>query len=228
MLVAQTLPAEPPASTVPASPDANATAPAPSGEAPATQPADAVVPPTAAANQPANAPVAPDEQAARSALGERFVSLAKFTLSQPAIVPSLIHQNAALVEAAARENPKELRFLRLLIESRLRNADSEQGRAALREALLHYLNVLSADRQTDVVATIRLIDLNERDLQSAQKRVEYLQAIIDANGVGAEVKAHAAVLLARVYAERGQDSEANAAIDDALKLNPLSMEALRA
>lgn len=225
LALAQTLPSEPP-TTMPIPPDVSA--PAAATESPATQPADAVTPPAAAANQPANAPVAPEEQAARNALGERFVALAKFTMSQPAIVPSLIHQNAALVEAAARENPKELRFLRLVIESRLRNADSEAGRAALRDALLQYLNVLSGERQTDVVATIRLIDLNERDLQSAQKRVDYLQTIIGADGVGAEVKSHSSVLLARVYAERGQDTDADTAIDDALKLNPLNMEALRA
>src|SRR6202008_3096191 len=101
-----------------------------------------------AATAPAEAEVKPEERAARSALGERFTQLAKFTLSQPQIVPPLIKQNAALVEAAARENPKELRFLRLLIESRLRNADTEAGRQALREALLQYLQVLSAERQT--------------------------------------------------------------------------------
>ncbi|MBC8107327.1 MAG: hypothetical protein H7Z14_12110 [Anaerolineae bacterium] len=225
-----TMPVEP---TAPAQTTEPSAAPAtdtpPAAEVPATAPeADVVVPPPAAATQQAAVEVPPEELAARAALGERFAQLAKFTLSQPQILPALIHQNAALVEAAARENPKELRFLRLLIESRLRSADTEAGRQSLREALLQYLNVLSAQRQTDVVAQIRLIDLNERDLQSAQKRSDYLQTIVDASGVGSEVRSHAAVLLARVYAERGQDSEANSALDDAIKLSPLNMEALRA
>ncbi|CAN5456651.1 hypothetical protein BH09PLA1_BH09PLA1_14770 [soil metagenome] len=235
--MAQDSPSEPPASeppretpsespaTMPAA-DAAATPSTAAGTAPASQSADAVVPPAAPAAPVADVP--PEELAARSALGERFAQLAKFTLSQPQILPSLIHQNAALVEAAARENPSELRFLRLLIESRLRNADTEAGRQSLREALLQYLNVLAADKQTDVVAQIRLIDLNERDLQSAQKRIDYLQTIVEADGIGSEVRSHAAVLLARVYSERGQESEANTALDDAIKLSPLNIEALRA
>lgn len=224
-----TMPAEP--ATAPATGEeqpAPATAPQ-AGDSVAPQAGDSVAPPTAAATQQAPVEVPADELAARAALGERFAQIARFTLSQPQIVPALIHQNAALVEAAARENPKELRFLRLLIESRLRNSDTEAGRQSLREALLQYLTVLAAERQTDVVAQIRLVDLNERDLQSAQKRIDYLQTIVGATGgVGSEVRSHAAAMLARVYAERGQDDDANAAIDDAIKLNPLNLEALRA
>jgi tetratricopeptide (TPR) repeat protein len=131
------------------------------------------------------------------------------------------------LDAAVRENPKEPRFLRLLIEARLQ-LGTPADRVAAREALQQYLKLLSETRQSDVVAQMQLMDLYVQEMESAGKQMDYLRQISGAEGLPAEVRSHAALGLARVYLDRGQEKEARDAVEDAVRLDPLNGAAQQA
>ncbi len=195
--------------------DEPATAPTAAASAPKPPPPKVFAPPMAVASAA--------EQPARTALAERLTEMAKIVLTEKTIEASLLRENAALLEAAVRESPMDFRFHRLLIESYLQLGDHESAAHALE----NYLDAMKKVNQTDQVAQVKLIDLYVLSRESADDRIRYLQPIVAADGVPAEVRSHAAMQLAGVYAERGQDQQAADAVDNAINLSPLNAIALR-
>lgn len=232
-------PAEPTPATEPAAePTMPTTAPTVTDDQPspatqpATEPSAAAQPatePSAAAQpslppEPAPEELSPEERAAREALAERFASLSKLVMRSPKILPIMLRENKLLLKAAVRSDPHNVRLHRLLIESCLQSRDNEGAK----QALTAYIKLLGSQGTGDDVAAAMLIDLHASDMQTAEKKVEYLKGIADAEGLGQEIRSHAALRLAQVYIDRGQNAEADDAITQAVKLNPLNAAAQRA
>ena len=96
-----------------------------------------------------------------------------------------------------------------------------------RDRALDLLNAYRKKVPADQLAQVQAIDLQQDKMQSATARADYLTAIAGSDRVSSEVRAHAAVLLAAVQLERGDDAAAAAAVDQALGLNPLNPKALQ-
>ncbi len=133
--------------------------------------------------------------------------------------PASLRQAAALAEAAGRLDPTDPAYPRTLADLRL-----QEGDAAGTIAALQSLRQIQPDNQ---VAGIQTIDLQAGTYETAEKRQGYLRAVLDAGGLPAPVRSHAAVLLSRVLFERGLDKESEIALDEAVKLNPVNPTALQ-
>lgn len=167
-----------------------------------------------AAEPPADAVARAD-----AALAERVAHLAQLSIGGRAITPETLRQTAAMIEAAMRLAPNELRFARLAAEAALQLRDTDAAIAAFK-AIKH----IDPD---DQVAQIRLIDLYISRMETADQRLEYLKRLVDSNGIPSEVRSHAAYLAALVQLERDSRGDALRYLDEALKLYPLSPEALQ-
>src|SRR5687767_4062717 len=115
--------------------------------------------PAAAARGADPAPL-PDGHAA---MAEHFAQLAQLAVSTRAITPETLRQSIALLKAAAKLNPTEVRFARLLAEAALQAGDTDTAYDA-------YKAVTKIDAN-DVGAQLRLIDLHAGRQQSADKRL---------------------------------------------------------
>jgi tetratricopeptide (TPR) repeat protein len=153
-----------------------------------------------------------------AAMAEHFAQLAQLAVSTRAITPETLRQSVALLKAATRLNPTEVRFARLLAEAALQAGDTDTAYDA-------YKAVTKLDAN-DVGAQLRLIDLHAARQESADKRLEYLNGVYTHDGFAAEVRAHAAFVAAQTHFERAEASDAMRMLDEALRLAPLSPEAL--
>jgi hypothetical protein len=177
--------------------------------------------------------VSADEAAGNSAMAERFAQMAQMNLASQTIVPATLRQSAVLLEEACRLSPAEPRFPRLLAEAyiQLSNQLEKQGqsvdeaRSGAVAALDRYLKIpkTAGDQQ----AQIQIIDLQSGKLDSGDARRNYFKQLIGTDQLAAEVRAHAAILMAQLCNERSEGESARQYIDQALKLFPLSPEALR-
>lgn len=166
----------------------------------------------------------PDEQLANNALAERFAQYGQQTRSAGGEVPpAMIRQSAALLEEAFALNPAEPRFGRLLKEAYL-TLGGVEGSEGAKNALNRYRLIAPNDQD----AQIQLIEIYAGALDKAEQQQKYFAQILADNAVPAPVKAHVAVMAARLAAERGQDDLAASMIDSATRLFPLSLEALKA
>jgi hypothetical protein len=186
--------------------------------------------------QPGNAPapkLSAEEIAGNNALAERFAQMAQMTLASQTIVPATLRQSAALLEEACHLSPNEPRFPRLLAECyvQLSNQLDKQGmpideaRDGAIAALDRYLKIPEA--RGDQHAQVQFIDLQYSKMDSGDAKRKYLQQLLEADKLAAEVRAHAAVRMAELARERGEPGAAKHYIDEALKLFPLSPQALR-
>src|SRR5687768_10319402 len=153
-----------------------------------------------------------------AAMAEHFAQLAQLAVATRAITPETLRQSIALLKAAAKLNPTEVRFARLLAEAALQAGDTDTAYDA-------YKAVTKIDAN-DVGAQLRLIDLHAGRQQSADKRLEYLNGVYKHDGFTAEVRAHAAFVAAQTHFERAESTDAVRMLDEALRLSPLSPEAL--
>ncbi len=152
------------------------------------------------------------------ALAERLAGAAQETLrGRDAGEPSW-RASAALLRAAGRLAPAEPRFARLLAEAVARLGDD---RATI-DALTAYRKLVPTDQS----AQVEQIDLFLRVMETADAKVNYLRAVSASEQVPAPVRAHAAFRLAQVLAERSQMQPSDEALADALKLDPLNLDAL--
>jgi hypothetical protein len=164
--------------------------------------------------------VSPDS--ANAALAERVAQMGQFAVSGKLIVPETLRLSAALLESAARLNPSEPRFLHLLTEAYLQ-LGGEEGRKGAIDALTRY----RALQPADLVAQAQLIDLYYAGIDNAADAKTYLDRLLDEKSVSPTVKAHVAVLAAKLAEERAEPQAAEEYVDQALKLMPLSLEALQ-
>jgi hypothetical protein len=162
-----------------------------------------------AQGDPANAPLA-----------ERFAQMASLNLATHEVDEVSLRESSALLEAAARLNPAEPRFQRLLVEAKLRLRDPDGAIQALRS----YLNALG--RNSDRQAEIQLLDLYASQMQKAEDQLAFYQDKANLQGLAAEVRSHAATKAAQLLRDRGDDAAANQMLDQALRTNALNIDAL--
>ena len=126
---------------------------------------------------------------------------------------------AALADAADRMLPADPRLLRQAVDLRLALGQREQA--------IRLLGQLRQLTPTDQLALVQSIDLLSAQSESAEQKADFLQKMIDNTNLAAEVRSHAAVLLAGVQSERGLDDGVDNAITTALRLNPVNARALQ-
>lgn len=210
-------------------------------EIPASQPAtDAVIVPTTqerpgtapatqntATTTPVTQPVAEEESdfppvapvAPNAALADRFAETAQDVLRRDVVTDASWRMARSLLEAARRLDPDQPRYARDLIEALLYLRATDDAIATLAD----YRQLVPEDQ----VAQVRQIDLYLGQLETADHRLKYLTRIIDTPSVPAAVRSAAAVRLHNLRHERAETSEAWTALDQALELNPLNLDALR-
>lgn len=126
---------------------------------------------------------------------------------------------AALADAAERMMTDDKRLIRTAADLRLRLGH--------RDKAIELLGKYRKLDPTDQLAQVQTIDLLVDRMESAEQKAAYYKQVMSAPSVPAEVRSHAAVQLAVIEAERGRDDDANVAVDEALKLNPVNPKALQ-
>jgi tetratricopeptide (TPR) repeat protein len=174
---------------------------------------------SATPSAPATQPATPDNN---PVLAERIAyGMAQGLLRARPIVETSWPATVALLEGAYRLAPKEPRIQRMLIEALLRENDGPRA-----------LEILSAYRQTeegrnDEGAQVQTIDLYLNQIHSLDEKIDYLQDLVGRNSIAQSVRSYAAVRCAEFMAEHMQDTESMQMLDQALRLNPLNLRALR-
>jgi len=166
-----------------------------------------------------------DDADGRRDLAERMSQLAKTATVDRPLVPAVLRQSAALLEAAAVENPLP-RYYRILASNYEQLHDSTNELAAL-TTYYRFPAVESSEGSGDEIAIIRLIDLHLQGMQSLDEKLDYATKMAAQDKLSSDVRSHAAFVACRLYDQRLDSDKAKAALDQALQLNPLSMEALR-
>lgn len=153
-----------------------------------------------------------------AAVAERLARMAQMSLSGKELTDDHWRQASALLKAACRLNPAEPRFSKLLLDASLQLDDTEAAVAALEM----YLKV----RPGDQLAKLQLIDLYLTQMETAEKRLEYLTGqLVENTALAKELRSAAATRAARLYLDRDQRAQSYAMLDQALALEPLNPEA---
>src|SRR5687768_9607222 len=92
-----------------------------------------------------------------------------------------------------------------------------------REALAAYRKLAPNDQ----FAMVAYIDMMLRLKESADERMDYLRDVMDVPSVPSEVRSHAAFRASQLARERADADLEGAMLAQALRLNPLNMDALR-
>ena len=202
-------------STAPATDAATLPATAPTTEA-STQPGiEATTQPTTEApTQPATQPV----EATNAALAERLASIATVLLRTQNLNTPIWQYSEALLQAACKLAPNEPRFASYLMEAASHAGDSD---VAIK-ALANYRKL----RPDDQFAMVKQIDANLTSMD-LDKKLKYINQIIDTTSVPAPVRSYAAELGAELNAERLDGLAAADLLDQAIQLDPLNLRALR-
>jgi tetratricopeptide (TPR) repeat protein len=167
-------------------------------------------------------PAQPDD---RRDLAERMSQLAKAVTIDRPLVPAVLRQSAALLEAAAVENPVP-RYYRILASNYQQLGDSDKELAAL-TTYYRFPADQNSEGAGDEIAIIRLIDLHLQRMQSLDDKLKYVNAMAGVDKLTGDVRSHAEFIACRLYDQRLDTEKAKAALDKALELNPLNIEALR-
>jgi hypothetical protein len=201
--------------------------------------AAAAAPSITRAAEPAAKPVKPGADAAAATtepaattspeLAVRYAALAQDTLHQKgAVLPAHFKEAAGLLMAAMKLDPAEPRYPRMLYEAMLQLGDRDGALKALKT--YRAINVPNRPAQeqprNDQLAMVNYIDLSAAELETAEQRFDYYKGILD-SGAPDPVKSHAAFRAAQVAAERGEVAMEDSFLGQALRLNPLNLNALR-
>jgi tetratricopeptide (TPR) repeat protein len=157
------------------------------------------------------------------ALAERFFTLSQRVMPSPATQPTAeapyqYQQCAAMLKAAAKLDPAEPRFPRLLADALLQVGD-EPGAI---EAMKAYRKL----RPGDQGAQLELINLYMEQIETLQGRIKYLKDLSERESVPKEVRSAVAERGAELLYEKGDEGQTLAWLDQALSLNPLNGRAL--
>lgn len=175
--------------------------------------------PAAAATEPSN--TSPE-------LALRYASLAQDTLHQKVVLAPHFKEAAALLMAAMKLDPAEPRYPRMLYEAMLQLGDN----AGALKALKTYRGIEVPGRfeqdqpRNDQLAMVNYIDLSAGQLETAEQRFDYYKSLLDTRAPD-PVKSHAAFRAAQVAGERGDTATQDSFMGQALRLNPLNLNALR-
>ncbi len=159
-----------------------------------------------------------DPTEARNFLAERCAEIGQKVLRQPTLAAGHWRQSAAMLSCAARLNEREPRYWRLLIDAALQAGDGPTALAAMQA----YANL----QRDDQVVRIQIIDYFLGRMETADKKLEYLQQLIGSEALAPEIRAHAAAVAARLNIELLRNEPAAQLAKLALQLNPLSRQAL--
>jgi tetratricopeptide (TPR) repeat protein len=161
-----------------------------------------------------------DNAAGDAALAERFASMAQQALSDPnkANISDADWQQAlALYQIASKLSPSEPRYVRLVAEAQLKTGDRHG-------ALESFRNYSKLDK-SDLTVLIQIIDLYSAEMETADAKLKYFEDLLT-KGLAPEVNSRIATRAARLRAERSEQDESLALIEQALKADPLNPEAL--
>jgi hypothetical protein len=202
---------------VPAATDAAPTTTAPPPTAPPT-----TAPTTAPATRPADAkPDAPVIDGAPQ-VAIRVANLARETVRLKQLLPPHFKEAAALLMAASKLDPNEPSYPRALYEALL--APQVRDLDGARQALAAYRRLAPQDQ----FAMLAYIDMTLRLKETADERRKYLNDVLDAPSVPPEVRSHAAMRASQLAREQADRDLEDAMLAQALRLNPLNLDALRA
>ncbi|MGD1276600.1 MAG: hypothetical protein ABR964_05180 [Tepidisphaeraceae bacterium] len=162
----------------------------------------------------------PDKEGSM-ALAQRLETFACQTLRASTVPASASawDQSTALLKAAARLDPKEPRYLRLLIDDLLDNNDTAGAAGYVKT----YLQLEPGDQ----TAQVRLIDLYLADMQGVDQKIQYLRAILAKQQLAPEVRSVAAVRCAQLFNVRAEPEEALKMLRSAIVLNHVNVAAMR-
>src|SRR5262249_12644528 len=150
------------------------------------------------------------------ALAERVATMATGILRSQENTLPIWQYSAALLEAATRLDPNESRYAQFLVEACQHCDDPD----ATLKALANYRK----PRPDDEFAQVQQIDLYLSRMEDPQKKLAYLNQIIEAETqVGPAVRSVAACRAAQVRAERLENTDAWKMVNLAFDLNPLNL-----
>jgi tetratricopeptide (TPR) repeat protein len=161
-------------------------------------------------------------------LAVRYASLAQDTLHQKVVLAPHFKEAAALLMSAMKLDPAEPRYPRMLYEAMLQLGDN----AGALKALKAYRAIDVPGRaehdqpRNDQLAMVNYIDLSAAQLETAEQRFDYYKSLLDTRAPD-PVKSHAALRAAQVAGERGDTATQESFMGQALRLNPLNLNALR-
>ena len=155
------------------------------------------------------------------ALSEHFTTFAHQILRAKQLPQKALELDAALYRAAVKLNDQEPRFARALADVLMEMNDIPGAM----DALKHYRDLDPAD-QTAQVQWIDLYLASDK-LQSLDQRLSYLRYLLQVQGIPDPVKSEIALRAAQLRMQRGQQDEAMKLLDDARRLNPMNLKALR-
>ncbi|MGA2229539.1 MAG: hypothetical protein ABSH22_01320 [Tepidisphaeraceae bacterium] len=175
----------------------------------------------AAVTQTAAAPAAPPAMSPAAAveLADRLESMAYALGNAYKPISPILRQTAALLEAAARINPTEPRYLRLLYQVRLQNDDPDGAIAALTA----YLTLVPSDQ----FAQAKLINLYVSKMQTTDAILAYLHGVVAKTALPTAVRSAAAEECAQTLLDHSQKDEALKMLDTALAIEPYNDAALK-
>jgi tetratricopeptide (TPR) repeat protein len=179
----------------------------------------------AAATAPSSGPaITPSPE-----LAQRYAALAQDTLRQKIVLPPHFKEAAALLMDACKLDPAEPRYPKMLYEAMLQIGDSDGALEALKAYRAIDLPGRSEQEQprNDQLAMINYIDLSARRIETAEERFDFYKKLLDSRAPD-PVKSHAAYRASQVALERGQNDLHDSFLGQALRLNPLNLDALRA
>ncbi len=159
------------------------------------------------------------EAQANAQLAERILDLAQRTLADKNVGDVQWRQAREMLKATMRLNPADARFPRLLADLNLQLKDTD--------AAIEALKAYRAAAPQDVVAQIQLIDLYAGRMETADAKLKYLRDVLGRTTIAGEVRGRAAQICAKLLAEQGQAEAAANMVDQALRLAPLNLAALR-
>jgi tetratricopeptide (TPR) repeat protein len=164
--------------------------------------------------QPASGP-------AEQAVATRVSGAAQQLLRQQQLAKPVFEQAAVLFALAARLDPAEPRYWRLLAEAEIQSGNREGAIAALQG--LENTN----PRDTIPGVWVRLIDLYLQGMQQVPEQLEYLEQIYNQQSVPPSVRSHAALRAAELRFEQAAPGMAMEWVRKALELNPANPAAAR-
>ena len=180
----------------------------------ADEPASATPPP------PATAPATTRFTSPELAI--RYASLAQDTLRQKVVIAPHFKEAAALLMSAMELDPNEPRYPRMLYEAMLQLHDPDAALKAIKA-----YRAINTQTATDQTAMVNYIDLSAQQMETAEQRFDFFKSLLDSRAPE-PVKSYAALRASQVARERGQASLEDQYLGQALRLNPLNLEALRA
>ncbi len=199
-----------------------------------------IVPPTQPASQPSTQAAAeqpsgppfhpappttnPAELEANAAIAERLAALAQSAV--PMKVPSndlwdpILHQQTAMLLASNKLDPSSARLARLTLDAMISIHDQD--------GTIDALNAVHKIDPADQFVQVQLIELYAGRMETAVAKIAYLRDLLGrVTTIPAPVRAHAAVMCAKLMLDRGEPDSAEKILNQALILDPVSGEALR-